>query len=89
MLLWFRGSLLGSFCSEVSSRKESGCGLLELPAIHPRWPIRTSIGKEINCLSGTELKRGLTDTAMLSAISSGDENGSVPTMPILMIGAGE
>jgi RNA polymerase sigma-70 factor, ECF subfamily len=43
--------------------------------IHRRWLIRTSNGKEINCLSVTELKRDLTDTGMLSAIGSGDESG--------------
>jgi RNA polymerase sigma-70 factor (ECF subfamily) len=44
-------------------------------AIHPRRPTRTSSGKEINRLSGTELKGDRTDSAILSAIRSGDENG--------------
>jgi RNA polymerase sigma-70 factor (ECF subfamily) len=43
---------------------------------NPPWAARPYFKwKEINCLSGTELKGDRTDAAVLLAIRSGDENG--------------
>jgi len=42
---------------------------------NPAWATHPYFeGREINCLSGTELKGDLTDAAVLSAIRSGDAN---------------
>jgi RNA polymerase sigma-70 factor (ECF subfamily) len=73
MLLWFavRYSGFMPLGKWQEAQRVCACRVVGNPpqAAHPyfKW-------KEINCLSGTELKGDLTDAAVLSAIRLGDEN---------------
>lgn len=65
--------LLASAPGYVVERHRLGLG--EVPG-NPSWAAGAYFkGKEINCLSGAELKGDWTDAATVSAIRSGDENG--------------